>query len=366
MNKRIEAEHGTIARLPDERFGYFGWPCVTRTPDGTLIVASSGLRSEHVCPFGKEVLNVSHDAGRTWSAPRVIHDSPIDDRDAGICSWGNKVLLSWFRSDTRQYREAGWLPEKERERWDAVFAAWTDDMVKDLLGSYVMRSDDGGETFGDPIRVPVSAPHGPIVLQDGGLLYLGKPYGVFDDLRFGPVLAVRSDDEGETWQELGEVPLCPGTAGGHYHEPHVVELPDGKLIGMIRIQNYEGCARLEDLGLVHFSIMQTESTDGGKTWTEAKPLGFHGSPPHIMRHSSGALVLTYGYRLEPYGQRLAVSRDDGATWDADLILRDDGPDGDLGYPSTVELADGSLFSVYYQKYAAGEKCSLLWSNWKLN
>jgi hypothetical protein len=60
-----------------------------------------------------------------------------------------------------------------------------------------------------------------------------------------------------------------------------------------------------------------------------------------------------------------VSTDDGATWTADLVIRDDGPDWDLGYPSSVELADGSSFTVYYQKHAAGEKCSLLWSRWRL-
>jgi|GEM_PF-2200825 len=36
-----------------------------------------------------------------------------------------------------------------------------------------------------------------------------------------------------------------------------------------------------------------------------------------------------------------------------------------GYPATVELGDGSLFSVYYQKAAANEHCSLLWSRWEL-
>ena len=61
----------------------------------------------------------------------------------------------------------------------------------------------------------------------------------------------------------------------------------------------------------------------------------------------------------------AFSQDGGATWDHDWIIRDDGPDGDLGYPSTVELADGGLFTVYYQKARAGEKCSLLWSRWRL-
>ena len=98
--------------------------------------------------------------------------------------------------------------------------------------------------------------------------------------------------------------------------------------------------------------------------TTAKPLGFHGSPPHLLRHSSGALILTYGYRQAPFGQRVAVSHDDGATWDHDWIIRDDGPDDDLGYPSTAELADGSLFTVCYQKAAPREKCLLLWSRWQ--
>jgi hypothetical protein len=46
-------------------------------------------------------------------------------------------------------------------------------------------------------------------------------------------------------------------------------------------------------------------------------------------------------------------------------VRDDGFDWDLGYPSTVELADGSLFSVYYQKVQGNHKASLLWSRWQL-
>ena len=112
-------------------------------------------------------------------------------------------------------------------------------------------------------------------------------------------------------------------------------------------------------------MMQTESLDGGRTWSTPRPLGFHGSPPHMVRHSSGALVLTYGYRLSPFGQRVAISRDEGATWEHDWILRDDGLDLDLGYPSTVEFPGGDLFSVYYQRVAGDEKCSVLWSRWRL-
>ena len=368
--KRVKAEHGVVCRKPGEKLGYFGWPTVTRMNDGLLIVASSGLRSEHVCPWGKTVLNVSRDDGRTWSTPRVINDSPIDDRDAGIVNLsGTRLLVSWFTSDTRQYAKEDWvvkwLGEDELKSWRQTLDGVTDDIVKAHLGSWVMLSDDGGRTWGDPIRSPASAPHGPIRLQSGELLYLGKRYVAgWNEMENGVIIAARSTDGGRTWAEQGSVPIYPNTHGANYHEPHVVELASGRLLGMIRLENHGG-HNLESAGVVHFSMMQTESTDGGRMWSVPRPLNFHGSPPHLLRHTSGTVLLTYGYRQAPFGQRVAISRDDGKTWDHDWIIRDDGPDGDLGYPSTVELTDGSLLTVCYQKAAAGEKCSLLWSRWLL-
>lgn len=365
QGRQLMAEHGVVCRMPGERLGYFGWPTVARMDDGLLIVASSGLRTAHVCPFGKTVLNVSTDDGRTWSAPRVIQDSMIDDRDAGVTSLGGtSMLVTWFRSDTRMYANANWIPEGERKAWTSIFEKWTDNDVGSLIGSWAMLSQDGGATWSIPIRVPVSAPHGPIRLRCGDLLYLGKPYGQWTDMDSAGIAAARSIDGGLAWEVLGRVPVATGTDPANYHEPHVVELPSGRLLGMIRIENHAGKS-LASCGIPSFSMMQTESDDGGRTWTPARALGFHGSPPHLLRHSSGALILTYGYRQAPFGQRVAISHDQGRTWDHDWILRDDGPDGDLGYPSTVEFGDGKLLTVCYQKAAAGEKCSLLWSRWRL-
>jgi len=83
MPERIKAQHGTVCRLPGQHFSYFAWPSVARLDNGRLVVGSSGLRTEHACPFGKTVLHFSADEGETWSAPRVINDSPLDDRDDG-------------------------------------------------------------------------------------------------------------------------------------------------------------------------------------------------------------------------------------------------------------------------------------------
>ena len=90
-----------------------------------------------------------------------------------------------------------------------------------------------------------------------------------------------------------------------------------------------------------------------------------GSPPHLLRHSSGAVVVTYGYRQAPFGQRARVSLDDGRTWGEELTLRDDGVSGDLGYPSSVELSDGSILTVYYQALPGGGNCALLGTVWEL-
>ncbi|MBQ5974044.1 MAG: exo-alpha-sialidase, partial [Oscillospiraceae bacterium] len=74
-----------------------------------------------------------------------------------------------------------------------------------------------------------------------------------------------------------------------------------------------------------------------------------------------------GRRKEPFGQRAYVSYDGGETWADEYVLRDDGFNGDLGYPATAELPDGSLITVYYQLYdpADEEKRSILSTRWRL-
>jgi len=368
VSRRIEAEHGIVSSFPDDFFGYFGWPTVARMENGTLVAAVSGLRNAHVCPFGRNVICTSGDDGRTWTSPRVANDSPLDDRDTGVVSLGaGRLLISWFTTDNRGYE--GRAEGDQLERWREGYARITDENAPRWVGAWIRTSDDGGESWNAPVRVPLTTPHGPIRLQSGDLLFFGKEFLVNMEgfsAGQGAIAAMKSIDEGRTWEKLGTVPLYEGTVEGNYHEAHVGETPDGKLVGLIRLENSRSAGAIEDLGLIHFSLMQTISEDGGRTWSPAEPLGFHGSPPHLLCHSSGALVCVYGFRQEPYGQRAMISRDSGKSWDYDYILRDDGPDSDLGYPSSVELDDGSLLTVYYQKPSSmQDKCSLLWSRWRV-
>lgn len=347
-------KHGVVCTRPGSEYGYFGWPSAAILGDGRVVVGCSGLRRHHVDPFGKTVLCVGTPKDG-FGECIVGHDSPLDDRDAGVVALGgNSLLVTWFTLDTRIFRDdlMKYSPA-EFEVMDAAMRAFPED-AKKYVGSWTMRSDDGGATFTSPARCPVSSPHGPVVMRDGRLIYLGKLFPEGMDRPFGIVSCAESRD-GLHWDVLGEVPLPENVTNGQFHEPHVIELNDGALLCLIRYHYPNG-------GL---GIYKSVSRDGGRTWSTPEDMDIHGSPPHLLRHSSGAIVLTYGWRHTPYGQHARISRDDGATWSDEIILRDDGPDGDLGYPCSVELPGGDILTVYYQKRPGESLCSILWTQWHI-
>lgn len=356
-----KSKNGIVCYLPKERFGYFGWPSIARQDDGTLLVVASGLRVAHVCPWGKTIICRSSDNGETWSYPQVINDTPMDDRDAGIVSLGGqRVAVTWFTSNTTVYHKpdpvTGW-PEASKEE-GAILDAWDLPMCTRNIGSWLRISPDG-YYWSEPSLVPVNTPHGFIVLQDGSWLYFGKSWEIDRTtamhIHNAPIIAARSTDEGKTWERLGSVPLAEDCNNDWVHEPHVLELADGGLLGAIRTHKPHS----------PFRITLTRSWDGGRSWTTAEECGVIGSPPHLLRHSSGAIVMVYGYRLEPFGQRARVSYDEGNSWGDEIILRADGPRSDLGYPASVELPDGEIMTIYYQALHLDDRPGVLYTKWEL-
>src|SRR5438874_2574340 len=73
---------------------YHGWPTLARRRNGQLLLVCSGGREAHVCPFGRVELMTSDDEGKTWTWPRVLLDSAIDDRDAGVVETPKGSLLA--------------------------------------------------------------------------------------------------------------------------------------------------------------------------------------------------------------------------------------------------------------------------------
>jgi len=362
MNKVIPTQNGIVMHQPDGIFNYFGWPSVTRGINDELLAVSSGFRLQHVCPFGKVALVRSRDEGQTWSPIEVVMDTPLDDRDAGIMAFGDGKLIVTSFNNTRAFQRSiqNHTPQ-HKAIVDAYLNLVSDEQEKDYLGSTYRLSEDGGITWGPVLKAPVSTPHGPSRANDGSLLYVGTCTPESHEGGQTAVRIYRSTD-GLEWELLGEIPPTQEAIEKKYLycEPHGIQLPDGKMIVHIRAQTNS-----EVYSEHIFSIFQSVSTDGGHTWTEPVRLIDHGSPPHLLRHSSGVLICAYGYRLPPYGQRVMFSYDNGESWDVDYILRDDGPSGDLGYPCSVELKDGRILTVYYQQTGEGKPCSILSSMWEL-
>jgi len=334
---------------------YIGWPTACLRAGGELVVAFSGDRDAHVCPYGKtQIVRCAVGGGgrpwrladAEWTDPQTVNNTPLDDRDAGVIETRRGTLLvSWFTSLAFERRV--------RPSWRRHVEKIGPETKRRWLGSWARRSADGGKTWGEPIRVRGSAPHGPVELSDGRLLYVGEAR--LEDKR-GVIVVEASRDDGRSWEVIGRVPAPDRPKALRLCEPHVVEIADGRLVAMFRA---------EPGGKVAQYLYQSESTDGGKTWTTARRTRIWGYPPHLLRLSDGRLVVSYGRRKRPYGQRACISSDGGRTWDvAGEITVATGPNADLGYPASVELPDGTVLTVFYQIARAGEKTSLMAAQWR--
>ena len=344
---------------------YCGWPTLTRRAGGQLLVVWSGGREQHVCPFGRVDMMRSHDDGATWTWPRTLLDGAIDDRDAGVLETARgSLLVTTFTSlayESYQLDKAvkaaqdpnatnAW-PTEKLQRWLAVHHRLDADQRKKELGQWMIRSTDGGITWSQRYPSIVNSPHGPIQLDDGRLLYAGKELWTAAK-RIG---VCHSTDDGQSWQWLAEIPTREGDNVRDYHELHAVQTAGGGIVAHIR--NHNPANKGETL--------QTESDDGGKTWTVPHPIGVWGLPSFLTRLQSGRLLMSYGHRRPPYGNQARFSDDDGKTWSDPILISADGIGGDLGYPSTVELGDGSLLTVWYETMKGSPKAVLRQARWTI-
>ncbi len=341
---------------------YHGWPTLARRKNGELLLVFSGGRETHVCPFGRVELMRSQDNGVNWRWPQVLIDGPIDDRDAGVLeTTAGSILVTTFTSLAYEAilkkaeaiapgEKGAWDPHLLKE-WQAVHHRLTDEQRQNELGTWMIRSTDGGVTWSARYAVPLNSPHGPIQLADGRLLYCGaelwKP-----ERRIG---ACHSSDDGVTWVWLAEIPTRDGDDYREYHELHAVEAANETIIAHIR--NHNAANKQETL--------QTESTDGGRTWSTPHPIGVWGYPSHLLKLRDGRLLMSYGHRRPPLGNQVRLSDDNGEMWSPALVINGDAHSGDMGYPSTVECDDGTLVTVWYERLKDSPLAQLRQARWRL-
>lgn len=298
---------------------YEAFPDVCRLANGDLLIVFyagyghvSNPRDD--LPRGGAVYGLrSSDAGKTWSDAFLVVDTPEDDRDPHVAQLGNgDVLVSFF--DSVYYTEDG-----KRKR-DAQ--------------TYVVRSTDGGKTWGEPNvvttpykdkagighRVFVSGP--PAQLKDSHVvlpIYHEEAPGHY------VTAVVHSDDFGQTWAKA--VPVDPEKSlefSYGFCEASIARVSDGRLIILMRP-----------------GMHQAYSSDEAHTWTETAKLPHRGDAPTVMLTSGNILLVAHRHP----GTAVTISADDGATWSKPNQIDTVGG----AYPGLVELDDGSVMCIYYEE-----------------
>ena len=140
-------------------------------------------------------------------------------------------------------------------------------------------------------------------LHDGSfriLAYLGIPG------ESGSSVAVLRSDDLLHWQAIAR-PYRPDARAATYEEPGAAQLPDGRLIVLMRTGGWNE------------KLAKGYSDDGGYTWTPAMSSGLHGISPALCVLADGTLLVSTG---RP-GIILALSTDGGETFATCLCMEDD-------------------------------------------
>jgi len=287
---------------------------IAETASGDLVAVWYGGSYESA---DDQVLFISRrgPGGGPWTRPEILL------RGAFLHPPGNAVVfrvgasrrlgLLWGRMD-------GSRPVRRGEGWDQCQLMWR-------------FSEDDGKTW-SPDRAldglaGVLPRNIPILLQDGTL---AVPMSGEREGKHGGFLLCTRDD-GNTWASSGM------TEGGS--QPTVIQRKDGSLLALLRSEPY---------------ILQSESSDLGKTWSPPKATALRcpGSGIAMCRLANGHLLLAYNDSPNSDRTPLNVIRstDEGATWGDRRTFEADW--GEYSYPCLIQDSVGAAHLTYtFRRYA---------------
>ena len=304
--------------------------------DGKLLVAWSEFTGGAADDSKARIAAArSADGGRTWS-PRFTLQENVGTQ--------NVMSVSFLRSRSGEILFFYGVKNSPRE-----------------LYFMVRRSRDEAQTWSEPVRV-MSDP-GYYVMNNARVVQLRSgrilcPTSFTQEVwtrkeQFRTVMYY-SDDDGRTWRRGRGIVVCPQRGA---MEPGLLELQDGRLLQIIRTQMGE--------------IWHSHSTDGGDTWTEARPWTMRApeSPSTLARlPGSGELVLIYNpvvkLGTDHSGPRsplvAALSRDEGKTWSSPKEIEPDRsatsaaeggatPPQGYAYTSVTFHGDRALLTYYFSR-----------------
>ena len=237
-------------------------------------------------------------------------------------------------------RGRGWVEDLTDDDWARSELRW----ARGYQSLYVHLSTDRGHTFEDTIKIDTSpyrggqSRSGVVELRDGRVAcptfeYKKAPWSTY---------ILFSSTGGQSWDPPVLVAKSPDLS---FCEPDIAEVAPGELYFILR----------EDLCRYLYGC---RSLDGGHSWSVPEATPMFGLPGHLLVLRDGRLLCAYGRRVAPFGIRACLSEDGGRTWkiDQEIVIRDDLPNNDLGYPQTVEYAPSRLFICYWGQEPDGVTC----------
>ncbi len=286
---------------------------IVEAADGSFVVAWFGGSREGHQDVGIWLSRKT--AGETWTPPTQVYKEP------GQPAW-NPVLFRDLSDSLWLFFKVGPSPR-----------AWS--------GAYI-RSTNAGQDWSEPVWLPAGmlgpVRAKPIRLANGDIL-AGTS---LESYKTWSSWMEISSDEGRTWSKYGPILFGdpardrPGTI-----QPTLLEIAPGVVRALFRTNR---------MGKIATSL----SRDGGRSWSALTltALDHPGAGIDSVRLDDGRCILLYNpstNRRSPLS--LAVSFDDGETWDDFLVVEALGEDeaGELSYPAMIVDRRGDLQLTYTWK-----------------
>lgn len=299
---------------------YCGWPKLTLMPDGSINLNCHN-RPMHGSPDGYIECWKSLDEGRTFQL-------------AGVPVW----------PDPGESR----IDEAAGPAWNGDYLTIVDRRTQAQDKSPTLaRSNDCGKTFQcvqshfrlATLGHTVLMPYGSIIKVGTSRLAFhfwtpADPSASVDDEHISYVCF--SHDDGATWNDYHVIDRgINETALWFFDDRHGV--------AVARLDGGQSSRRDGGEGMRLY-----RTTDGGKTWVYESTVTSQGMlPAHLLQLRNGELLMSYGFRFANlHGVMVSISQDEGRLWSEPNILAHY-PSIDSGYPSTIQLKDGSLCTAYY-------------------
>lgn len=271
------------------------------------------------------ILATSADKGTTWKQVLVYDPDgagPLRAFDPQV--WvAPDGKLRWTWAERK-------VPIRDGENYRNSCLQWFG-LHRKLLSVTLDAENEPSAPCPEPQRIATGVMLGkPLVRSDGAWLYPVSEW--FDDLS-GRVYLTK--DQGRTFELLGGVTVPLDKR--EFEEHNLVELKDGAIRAYMRVVNSGSRC-----------VWQSESKDGGRTWSKPGPCDFMqtSSRRFVRRLKSGALLLVKNGPLDKDVGRndmtAYISDDDGSTWKGGLLLHK----GACSYPDGDQAADGSIYVIY--------------------